>query len=139
MKPKTRHQLLATLFCLLASPAFADAVLVIGHLQLPKLDAVTVQKLYTGRVVEIDGTPVTVVNAKPAASVRGRFLQTFLNQDEEKYIAYWTVRKFIGKGLPPRELASASDVIEFVQSTPGAIGYIDSTDLKPGINVLSRK
>ena len=55
---------------------------------------------------------------------------------EEKYTAYWTVRRYIGKGASPHELTSSADVINFVKSTPGAIGYIDEADVPPGINVL---
>ena len=70
--------------------------------------------------------------------VRNRFLQIFLNQDEDKYTAYWTVRRYIGKGASPREMAKSSDIISFVNSTPGAIGYINEADLQPGLNVLLR-
>jgi len=139
MNVKTLRQLPAMLCYLLASHAFADAVVVIGHPQLPKLDSVTIQKLFTGKIIKIDGTSVTVVNAAPAAAVRARFLQMFLNQDEEKYVAYWTVRKFIGKGIPPLDLESPAEIIRFVQSHPGGIGYVDSADLQPGLNVLHRK
>jgi ABC-type phosphate transport system substrate-binding protein len=33
-------------------------------------------------------------------------------------------------------LTSNADVINFVKSTPGAIGYIDEADVQPGVNVL---
>lgn len=131
--------LLSLLLCLAMGRAMADGILVIGHPNLPKLDVGTIQKLYTGRIVEIDGATVTVVNALPDNPLRGRFLAAFLGQDEEKYTAYWTVRRFIGKGTPPRELASCAEIIEFVQGRPGAVGYIDASALRPGINVLNRK
>ncbi|QDX82483.1 hypothetical protein B9N43_15320 [Denitratisoma sp. DHT3] len=132
-------RLLSLLLLLSARSALADGVAVIGSAELPKLDGVTIQKLFTGRIVEINGTRISVVNAVPGNAVRNRFLATFLNQNDEKYIAYWTVRKFIGKGQPPPELDSGAAVIRFVQSTPGAVGYIDAADLTPGLNVLSRK
>lgn len=124
----------------LASAGLAEAsTVVIGHANLPRLDAATVQKVFTGRAIEVGGIVVTAVNASAGSSVRSRFLQTYLNQDEEKYTAYWTVRRYIGKGAPPKELPSSSEVIDFVQNTLGAIGYIDEADLKPGLNVLIRK
>lgn len=85
------------------------------------------------------GAPVIVVNAPPGSPVRNRFLNTYVEQDEERYVAYWTVRRFIGKGLPPKEMDSAAAVIEFVQKTPGAIGYVDAAELRPGLNVLARQ
>ncbi len=124
---------------LLAVPAQADNVVVIGHAQLPKLSAVALRKLYTGRSTEVNGAPVIVVNALPGSPVRSRFLSIYVEQDDERYVAYWTVRRFIGKGVPPRELESGTAIIDFVQKTPGAIGYIDAAELKPGLNVLARQ
>ncbi|MCK6393150.1 hypothetical protein [Zoogloea sp.] len=124
---------------LLALPAQADNVVVIGHSQLPKLNAGALRKLYTGRSTEVNGAPVIVVNALPGSPVRNRFLSLYVEQDDERYVAYWTVRRFIGKGLPPKEMESSAAIIDFVQKTPGAIGYIDAADLKPGLNVLARQ
>ena len=122
------------------APAWAadPTVLVIGHAALPRLDTATVARLYTGRAIEVGGTAVTVVNATPRSPLRLRFLAAVLQQDEDNYGAYWTVRRHVGKGVPPRELGSNAEVIQFVQNTPGAVGYIDAAELRPGMNVLAR-
>lgn len=115
-----------------------DRVVVIGHPTVKRLDGPTVARIYTGRVIEVDGVSITAVNANAGTSLRNRFLQVFLDQDEDKYTAYWTVRRYIGKGASPKELSKTSDIIRFVTSTPGAIGYIEETELRPGLNVLLR-
>ena len=130
---------LPLLLALLGTGAYASNVVVIGHPSLARVDSTTVQKIFTGRISELDGLPVTAINSSAGSSIRARFLHIFLSQDEDKYIAYWTVRRYIGKGVPPREFATSADIISFVQNTPGAIGYIDEADLKPGLNVLLRK
>lgn len=139
MTKKLSYRLLPLFFCLISNFAMADEVAVIGHKTLHKLDEITIQKLFTGRIIEIEGQPITVVNAKPGSAARNKFLASYLDQDEEKYIAYWTVRRFIGKGRPPRDVDPSSAVIQFVQTTPGAIGYIDTTDLQPDLNILNKK
>ena len=121
------------------SQASADSVLIIGNSDLPKLDRVTVEKLFTGRIIEVNGRPATVVNAASGSATRQQFLMTFLAQDEDKYRAYWTVRRFIGKGVPPKELATSREIIEFVKSQPGGIGYISAADRTPELNVLIEK
>lgn len=121
-----------------AAACAANGIVVIGHANLATLDAATLEKVYTGRVIEINGTPVTAINASSGSAVRARFLQAFLNEDEEKYTAYWVVRRYIGKGAPPRELTSSAAVIAYVRATPGAIGYIDESDVQPGVNVLMK-
>lgn len=130
--------LLLALVANMADLHAADGVVVIGHASIKRLDAPTLARIYTGRVIEVDGVSVTAVNAKAGSDVRTRFLQMFLQQDEDKYTAYWTVRRYIGKGASPREMGQSSDVIRFVTSTPGAIGYIAASDMQPGLNVLLR-
>lgn len=123
----------------LLAPAARAGVVVIGHPELPKVDARTLQRIYLGQAIEVGGVVVTAVNARAASVLRARFLQAYLERDEEKYTAYWTVRRYLGKGAPPIELAGGADVIGFVQATPGAIAYIDDSELRPGLNVLLRR
>lgn len=114
----------------------ADGVVVIGHPTVRQLDLETLEKIYTGKLIQLGNMYVVAVNADVGSSVRERFLQAFLKQDEGKYTAYWRVRRSIGQGKPPRELPRSIDVINFVNSTPGAIGYISESDLQPGVNVV---
>lgn len=126
---------------LLSVPAHAqdrDALVLIGNAGVPKLDTTTAQRLYTGRAVEVNGVAIVVANTSSGSKLRERFMDTVMNQDDNKYVAYWTVRKHVGKGTPPRELKTAAEVVEFVQTTPGAVGYISAGDLKAGMNVVLR-
>ena len=136
---KTAIKVVLLAVSLAFAQAHAGEIVVIGNSNVPKMDAVTVQKVYTGKVIQVSGVNVRPVGDKPGTSTRNLFLREFLEQDEEKYTAYWTVRRYIGKGVPPSELASAAEVIRYVQSTPGAVGYIDATELKPGMNVVARR
>ncbi|MBV5310475.1 hypothetical protein [Chromatium okenii] len=121
------------------SQATADKVLIIGHSDLPKLDGVTIEKLFTGRIIEINGQPAIVVNVAPGSPTRQQFFATFLSKDEDQYRAYWVVRRFIGKGTPPKEFATSREIIDFVKSQPGGIGYISAVDRTPELNVLIEK
>lgn len=117
--------------------AWAGDVVVIAHPLIGKLDTNTIHKIFMGKTVELNGVFITPVNLK-SGGLRERFLRIFLQQDDEKYTAYWTVRRYIGKGVPPREFATTAEVINFIQMTPGAIGYIDERNIKPELNVVIR-
>ncbi len=134
------QKLIALVLCLLAGTTFAqdraDALVMIGHAGVPRLDAATAQRLYTGRAVEVAGNPATVFNAPSGSKARERFMAAVMAMDDDRYVAYWTVRRHVGKGTPPRELKTAAEVIEQVQATPGAIGYVLASELKPGLNVV---
>ena len=121
------------------SKAQASELVVIGNTNVPKMDSAMIQKIYMGKVILIAGINIIPVAAKQGTAQRDRFLQVFLAQDEEKYTGYWTVRRYIGKGTPPLELNNTVEMINYVQSTPGAIGYIDEAELKAGMNVIARK
>lgn len=119
--------------------AQADSgVVVVGHAGLPRIDAALVQRLYTGRAIEVGGQLATVLNLRGGHPLRQRFLTAFLDTDEERYRAYWTVRRHVGKGAPPREFDSVAELLQFVARTPGALGYADVKDLPAGANVICR-
>ncbi len=116
------------------------SLLVVAHADTPALSEATLQKVYLGKVVEIDGKPVIPVNLARGSSLRRDFMGQILAQDDDKFIAYWTVRRYIGQGSPPREFASVEEQMAFIRATPGAVGYIDaSIEVAPGLKTLLRK
>ena len=136
---KKMIQIFSLIFSLAFEKVHAGDIVIIGNTNVPKMDLVTIQKIYTGKIVSVSEINVKPVNAKLGSTERNRFLENVMNQDEEKYTGYWTVRRYIGKGTPPNELNSSAEIIDYVKSTTGAIGYIDESELKTGMNVIGRK
>ncbi|MBI5924499.1 MAG: hypothetical protein HY836_02770 [Aquabacterium sp.] len=120
------------------SPALAGVVIV-AHPNVHKLDQPTVQRVFTGKVIEVGGVTITPVNLRVGQPLRLRFLTDYLQQTDDAYVAYWTVRRYVGKGVPPREFTTVAEVISYVQSTPGAVAYLDEADVPPSMNVVLRK
>jgi hypothetical protein len=97
------HLLLALeLYSLTALAMAAGPLIVVAHADVPPLNEETLQKIYLGKVVEVNGRPIVPVNLARGNSLRKAFMEQYLSQDDEKFIAYWTVRRYIGKGTPPR-------------------------------------
>lgn len=109
---------------LLAAPAQAEGVMVVAHPRTPPLDAQTISRAFLGKIIEVGGTPIIPVNLPSGTPGRIAFMTLVMDQSDEKYIDYWTVRRYIGKGAPPREFASTPDALAFIARTPGAIGYV---------------
>lgn len=134
-----RALLLLSLFSGGVVAAAGDDLVIIGHSSLPKTDRVTLQRLYTGRIVSIGSQAVTPLNLPPGSAARDDFLQLVMDQNEEQYTGYWLVRRYVGKGSPPKELGSVDEMIKHVVATPGAVGYVPSSKLPPGANVIYKR
>lgn len=122
----------------LLAPVAQAAVVVVAHSGVRKLDIATVERIYSGKVVELDGQPVVPVNLPPQHPLRQRFLKDFMQRDEPSYLAYWTVRRYVGKGAPPKEVSNSAEVIQHVMSNPGAIGYVDESEVPNGVSIIAR-
>jgi len=126
--------------CAAAPATAAEGLVVVAHPDTPALNEETLKKIYLGKVVEVNGQPIVPVNLKKGNVLRISFMQQVLSQDDDKFIAYWTVRRYIGKGSPPREFATVREQLDFVRTTPGAVGYLDaSIDSKLGLKTLLKK
>jgi len=117
----------------------ADEVVLIGHSTLQKTDLQTLQRLYTGRIVSLNQQPATPLNLPPGHPLRDQFLASILGQDEAQYSGYWLVRRYVGKGTPPQELASPEDIIHAVNTIPGAVGYVPLSKVPTGSNIIFRR
>lgn len=122
----------------LLAPVAQAAVVVVAHSGVRKLDIATVERIYSGKVVELDGQPVVPVNLPPQHPLRQRFLKDFMQRDEPSYLAYWTVRRYVGKGAPPKEVSNSAEVIQHVLNNPGAIGYMEESEVPHGVSIIVR-
>lgn len=107
---------------------------VVANPDTPPLDEEVLRKLYLGKIVEVGGKQIIPVNLARGSALRREFMEQVLVHDDDKFTAYWTVRRYIGKGSPPREFATVQDQIEFLRSTPGAVGYVEG-GADPGLGL----
>lgn len=140
--------MLRVLFLLLISllggvswPAMAEGggIAVIAHPAMPKADQQTLQRLYTGRVVSINQQSALPLNLAPGDPIRKQFLESVLGQTEEQYVGYWLVRRYVGKGAPPQEFGSLDEMLNYIATTPGSVGYVPVAKIPFGANVIFRR
>jgi ABC-type phosphate transport system substrate-binding protein len=82
-----------------------------------------------------DGTRIQPVNLPTSHPLRRAFSQAILGHPPEALEDYWREMYFHGV-LPPHVLASEEAVILFVNSTPGAIGYVSACIPEHGVDVV---
>jgi ABC-type phosphate transport system substrate-binding protein len=70
------------------------------------------------------------------SSVRNEFTSSVLKKTVSAVKSYWNQQLFSGAGVPPNEVKTDMDVINYVKSTPGAIGYISANTAPNGVSVI---
>lgn len=84
----------------------------------------------------IEASPVDLPVSSP---VREAFSKTVLGRPATAVVTYWQQQVFSGKDTPPPSKSSDAAVVEFVKSTPGAIGYVSEGAATDGVKVLKVK
>ena len=107
---------------------------------LSEMPAGEVAGLFLKRTAKFPGGAAAVpVDQAKNSTVRGAFARTVLGRPASAVDAYWQQQIFAGGELPPAVKTSDDDVIAFVKSTPGAIGYVSAGASVAGVKVVSVK
>lgn len=84
-----------------------------------------------------DGKPVTPVQTPPESSEKALLLKTVCKMSDSVLKRYYLQAAFTGKDIvPPKDVASAAALKQFVARTPGAIGCILASDVDDTVKVL---
>jgi len=113
-------------------------VIVNAHNSVKSLKPAALSEIFLKKVVVWPDEMIIQPLDLPADSaVRIQFTDTIHQRSMAWIKNYWQQRIFSGKELPPREMKTDEDVIKFVMTHQGAIGYVsDKADLKD-VTILS--
>jgi len=71
-----------------------------------------------------DDETIRPVDQRPDSPTRRKFSESVLKRSVPAVKTYWQQRIFSGRGVPPPELDSDEAVVRYVESHPGAVGYV---------------
>ena len=132
--------LLAAVALLGPAPARAAGYKLVVQSSNPvtSLSAAQVEKLFLKKVTRWDtGGEVQPVDLADDSSVRSAFSEDILGKDVPAVKSYWQRMIFSGRATPPPVLSSDAQVLEFVRSNRGAIGYVAAgTAVGDGIKTI---
>lgn len=135
-------QSLAVLFGAAAFPMAAQAqtalvVVVNKAVPVDKLDAGQATQIFLKQILTWpDGARIQPIDLTEANPLRAEFYSRVTGRSPGQLRAYWARQAFTGMGLPPREVATPEEVSKLVQSTPGAIGYVDRKNAEGGLKIV---
>lgn len=79
----------------------------------------------------VDGAATLPVDQVSKSKVREAFSKKILDRDVNAIKSHWQRQIFSGRGVPPPEKTSDAEVLEFVKTNPGAVGYVASSAALP--------
>lgn len=82
------------------------------------------------------GDVIRPVDQLAGAGVRSRFSAGVLERSVDAVRRYWLQRIFAGRDVPPPELESDADVVQYVLRQPGAVGYVSASAPIDGAKAL---
>jgi len=91
----------------------------------------TLAQVFLGRVDRwSDGKAITAVDLSTTSPVRAAFSQSVLNMSILSVRQYWT-RSIASGRIPPMARSTDEDVIAFVSSRTGGVGYVSADAILP--------
>ena len=84
-----------------------------------------------------DGRAATPLDLPESSGTRARFSRAVHNKSVDAIKAYWQQMVFSGRGVPPAQRASVQEIVNYVQSNPGAVGYVPAGSSVGNCKVLS--
>jgi ABC-type phosphate transport system substrate-binding protein len=119
--------------------AGAQDVIIVANknVTLSEISARQLRDIFTGvRSRLSDGTRVVPVLLK-GGPVHEVFLRNHVGENPEEFRDRWRKAVFTGQGAMPKEFSSETALLDYVASTPGAIGYVSRLSVAVGIRVLN--
>ncbi len=83
-----------------------------------------------------NGARVEPVDLKKSSATREAFSRQLLGRSIASVESYWLQSVFSGREVPPPEKYDDAEVIAFVRSVPGAIGYVSAGAPLEGVKKL---
>lgn len=98
-----------------------------------------VAKIFLREIGEWEnGTEILPVDQIDKSPARIAFARDVHNQSVASLKRYWQERIFSGSESPPPDRVTDADVLTYVRSNPGAIGYIlEGSDPGTGVHVVT--
>jgi ABC-type phosphate transport system substrate-binding protein len=123
-----RSMFVAAILCLFLGSASAEQLRVIGNRSVPvaSLDQKQIQKIYLGKMkVWENGMKVEFVTLGKG-DVQDAFLKKYVKKNRSTFTRFWKKKVFTGGGQAPVSFEKESDLVEYVETTKGAIGFVTS-------------
>ena len=130
---------LVALLTIPSVPLAAEGFKIIAHqdVTVDSMSKADLARMFTKKVTSWhDGKKVKPVDQPSRSAARSAFTRAVHGKSVAAIRSYWQQRIFSGRGVPPPERLSDAQVLSYVMSQPGAVGYVSSNVDIGGAKVL---
>ena len=130
---------LPLILCLCSPLVFAEVAVIVNTGNSSEISDNDIKRMFLGKNKTFsNGEAVNAINLKSGNATRSDFEKKVLGKSGSQVKAYWSKLIFSGKAKPLKELASDSEILSQVASTPNAIGYIDASKVDASVKVIKK-
>ncbi|WP_300668559.1 substrate-binding domain-containing protein [Desulfoluna sp.] len=139
MKMVLRGMWVAAILCLFSSSAFAEQLRVIGNRSVPvaSLEQKAIKDIYLGKVTMWNNGMKVVFVTLTKGDTQDAFLKKYVKKNRSTFNRHWKKKVFTGEGQMPLSFEKERDLVEFVEKTKGAIGFVTSGAATDQVKILS--
>jgi ABC-type phosphate transport system substrate-binding protein len=123
---------ISTAFVARADGVASDFIVIVHPANATRsLDRRALSKIFLKEISRWEnGEQLYPVDLPRNSSTRSRFSSNVLGRSVAAVHSYWQQRIFSGRGVPPPEVSSDAEVVQYVLKRAGAVGYVTSgTDI----------
>jgi ABC-type phosphate transport system substrate-binding protein len=121
-----------------AAPQSGFRVVVNASNPATSLTRASVARMFMKKITEWpDGSDVAPVDQERTSEVRDTFSREIHQRDADAVSAYWQTLVYSGRETPPPIKRSDAEVLDYVRSNPGAIGYVSDAASLDGVKTVA--
>jgi len=120
--------------------AVAADLVIIGNSGILEnaIDHKDVQRIFLGKQTQWEDDITIVPVMLKSGPLHDEFIERYVERSVPRFVTYWRQMVFTGKGIPPKLFGSETELIGFVASTPGSVGFVSARAEMSGVKVLLR-
>lgn len=126
------------LFLLLSSSVFADVAIIVHPSNGNTFDKTSINRLFLGKDKTFANKQTALLIAQQDNAIATQeFNSKVLEKNAKQIKSHWSRLVFTGKGVPPNEVASDTEVINDIKQNTNAIGYVDKASVTQDVKVVA--
>lgn len=133
------RKLLLSVGLLFSLTANAGISIIVHPSNSTPLENKDISRIFLGKVKsfnsELTAMPMNLPEGNPSRKV---FEKSVLNKSSNQIKAYWSKLVFTGKGTPPLEAISESELVNLVSANPNLIAYVDDSLVTDKVKVVAQ-